>query len=143
MIDDYKFDAVRQAVKPLSILLDASTPRLGDVTICEVPTAASHVRRLGYDHAKLLAKTLAWRRHLRYRPLLKRTGQQTQHFSGRQARLAQAAKLFTARQSISGPVLLIDDIVTTGASLQAATKVLYGAGASEVYSSVLVRQPLD
>lgn len=140
LVDDYKYEAVQQAVVPLIELLDSRLPLLLGVTICEVPTASAHVRQLGYDHAELLARQLAQRRDLPYQPLLGRTNQQTQHFSGKKARQAQAKHMFAVHQSVSGPVLLVDDIVTTGSSLKAAAETLKRAGASEVYAAVLVRQ---
>lgn len=143
LIDDYKFAAVKQAAGPLASLLAASLPYSNQLIVTEVPTAHSHVRRLGYDHAKLLARTLAGQRRLSYRSLLKRVGQQTQHFSGRRLRQSQAAQLFSAPKPVSGSVLLVDDIVTTGSSLMAAARVLRRSGADRVYAAVLVRQPLD
>jgi predicted amidophosphoribosyltransferase len=41
------------------------------------------------------------------------------------------------------PLLLIDDIVTTGATLHYGAKTLKNAGAKQVYAAVLAYQTLD
>lgn len=143
LIDAYKFEAVKEAAQPLSAILAGCLPELSSITVTEVPTANRHVRRLGYDHARLLAKTLASSSNLPYQPLLERHGQQTQHFSSRLDRQTRAPSLFAPRRLVSGDVLLVDDIATTGSSLTAAAQHLHQAGARQVYVAILARQPLD
>lgn len=141
LIDDYKFYSAKEAVKVLGRMLDSRLPFLDEATITEVPTVHGHVRQLGYDHAQLLAKELARSRRLPYRSLLSRSGRQIQHFSTLQERQKQASSLFAGKRPIQGDILLLDDIVTTGISLEAAAKALKAAGADKVYAAVLVRQP--
>lgn len=60
LIDDYKFENVKAAHGDLAALLSMTIGQLPTgVVITSVPTIPSHIRRRGYDHAALLAKTLA------------------------------------------------------------------------------------
>ena len=98
-----------------------------------LPTATSRVRQRGYDQAALIAKAYAKAVHREYLPCLARLGQQHQRGAKRQARLEQLHQAYRATRSVKGAnVLLVDDVATTGASLQAAAQLLYQAGARRV-----------
>ena len=143
-LDAYKFERVRSAAATFATLLDDTLPVLeGDWVVTAVPTAASHVRARGYDHAELIARMVAKRRGLPYQALLARRGDQTQHFAkGRKQRHAIAHQAFSAHGKAT-KVLLIDDIVTTGATIQAVTEVLRSNGTEHIAVAVISRQPLD
>lgn len=53
------------------------------------------------------------------------------------ARRASASDLLRADRSVTGRVLLVDDVLTTGATLTAAAHELISAGASEVHGLVV------
>ena len=46
-----------------------------------------------------------------------------------------------ATSAIEGPVVLIDDVMTTGATLASSARALRQAGASEVRAVTLTRRP--
>ncbi len=143
-INRYKYHSARAAVESLVDLLDNAIPLLpSDVQVVAVPTVRRHVRVRGFDHAALLARRFAHRRGLRYDTVLQRQGGARQQGASRSQRLAQARDAFTCEQSLSGTYLLIDDVYTTGATLQYASLALRDAGADEVYVSVLSRQTLE
>lgn len=142
-MDAYKFDAAYEARQSLAALLARQLPRHVEWTVATVPTARAHIRQLGYDHATSLAKEIARLQRVPYAPLLQRSKQAVQHQSSRQARLRQVRELFTASGPMPREVLLVDDVLTTGATLEAAARVLKAAGAQRVYGAVIVRQPLD
>jgi ComF family protein len=105
------------------------------VFIVHVPTATARIRQRGYDQAELIAKNLARTRKLKYSPVLARLGQTRQVGAKRSSRLKQMQNAFYARkpQLIKGShIILVDDVTTTGATLEAAARVLKLAGAKTV-----------
>jgi len=111
--------------------------------IIPVPTATSRARRRGYDQAKLLARELARQTRLPYRDCLARLGQTHQHGLTRRERLTQLSAAFrvTKPQAVKGRhVVLVDDVVTTGSTLEAAAAVIRAAGAARV-DAVVFAQP--
>lgn len=97
------------------------------------PTTAAHRRQRGFDQAELLARAVARALGRPCRRLLRRTGGSGQTGRGRGERLAHGPA-FVARAAARGRrVLVIDDVVTTGATLSAATTALRAAGATAVW----------
>jgi ComF family protein len=111
-----------------------------------IPTAAERELARGYNQAELLASRLAVRSGVpRQLGLLLRTTEAVQSRLGSAARHEHASRLFDVRPgaSLGGRrLLLVDDIMTTGATLGAAASLLRRSGA-EVYALVLARQPLN
>ena len=111
--------------------------------IIPVPTATSRRRARSFDHAELLARILAARLNLETGPFLGRLGQSRQVGARKSDRLRQQAGNYYVRQpdKIKGrKILLIDDVVTTGATLRATTKVLRAAGARSVDALVFAKR---
>lgn len=145
VVDGYKFEACRAAANELAILLDETLPVFEvEPIITWVPTTPAHIRERGFDHAALLARTFARSRGYRAAPLLARTSTLTQHMLGKQAREKAAQDAFEVRQDAkesTTPVLLIDDILTTGATLRACAGRLKTHEDRDVYVAVVCRQP--
>lgn len=111
--------------------------------IVPVPTASSRVRQRGYDQAEVLAKQIARTMGLPTRSLLLRFGQAHQVGSGRATRLRQLEGAFQAIHTsdvIGKKLLLVDDVITTGATLESAATTLKKAGASSV-GAIVCTQP--
>jgi competence protein ComFC len=100
------------------------------------PTSAKRHRERGFDQGELIARTVARQLGLPCRRLLERSGSSvTQTGQSRADRLA--GPLFRARPGIAGNrVLVIDDVVTTGATLRAAREALQRCGAEPVLAAV-------
>ena len=145
IIDAYKFENVKVAYKVLAQLLSRRIGHLpSSITIVPIPTIPSHIRQRGYDHTLLIAKELAklQKLHLNSR-LLKRITNTQQRGASKKQRQAQAKDAFRVDTSVDGGVfLLIDDVITTGATVNFAAKDLLGAGADEVWVAIVAKQPI-
>ena len=116
-----------------------------DVAVSHLPTATSRVRQRGYDQAQLIAKKLSAYTEKPYINTLERHGQQRQTGSKRAQRLVQLEGAFQARRRAPGGelhIILIDDVMTTGASLESAANVLKRAGVSQVSAIVFARRAM-
>jgi competence protein ComFC len=131
-----------QAAARLMALLMAEQLPTGDYLVVPIPTATSRVRQRGYDQARLLARALARQLRCPYSDCLVRIGQAHQVGANRQQRLKQLHDAYRLKNmtSVSGKViLLVDDVMTTGASLEAASKLLIKAGAQTVDAITFAR----
>ena len=112
--------------------------------VIPVPLHSSRLTRRGYNQAQEIARPVA--RHLRLPltpDLLFRvlpTTPQT-NFS-RKERKKNIQNAFAAQEAVRGMrVLLVDDTLTTGATLTAATQALLASGAGSVSVAVVSRTP--
>jgi ComF family protein len=113
-----------------------------NLLVMPVPTATSRVRQRGYDQAKLLARELAKQARLPYADCLARLGQSHQVGANREQRRQQLGEAFWVRHHglvRRARILLIDDVTTTGATLEAAAKALKAAGASDIQAIVFAQ----
>ena len=105
-----------------------------------VPASAQGRSERGHDHWRLLARSTARLLGRPTRRLLRRRGGGPQHERSRGERL-EFAELRAVGPTRGRRVLLVDDVHTTGSSVQAATAVLLGAGARTVDVRVLAVVP--
>ncbi len=140
----YKFERAKAASQRLADILDESAPFFyADTLITYVPTATSRVRERGYDHAKELAKAFAAKRNLPVASLLSRRGQTRQVGATRAERLEQLTGAFSPKHESkikNASIILVDDIVTTGATLETAARTLRRAGAKSVNGLVVAQK---
>lgn len=133
-----KYRNARAAIEWLAAAMTEGRP-VADV-VTWAPTTAAHRRARGFDHAELLARALARRAEIPVRPLLVRARGAPQ--TGRDRDTRHAGPRFDARRDLSGrQVLLIDDVVTTGATFTAAATALRRAGAITVAGLAAARTP--
>lgn len=114
----------------------------GPATLVPVPVHRDRLRERGYDQAELLVRALAPLVGLGWAPLLQRTKPTTkQHRLDRAARLANLRGAFAVAGGECLPaVVLVDDIITTTATLEACASVLRDAGVPEVYGFAVARE---
>jgi predicted amidophosphoribosyltransferase len=100
-----------------------------------VPAHRSAARRRGYDQGRLLARGVAEVAGLRARRLLVRRPDRGQAGAPRVDRLDGPSLRAPGR--VPSRVILVDDVVTTGASLSAAAAALRAAGTVEIVAAVV------
>ena len=94
------------------------------------PTTTKRRVERGFDHAELIAKYVAKQLSVPCRKVLIRLSDRPQTGKSRNVRLV--GPTFRARNFDDEHILLIDDVVTTGATLNSASHALYQAGAGLV-----------
>jgi len=105
-----------------------------------VPTHPLRRRARGFDHADRLAAAIAVRTGLPVTPCLARTGAPTrQAGSSRAARRAPGRIEVRARGDPPSHAVLVDDVHTTGATLEACASALRRAGAYTVCAVAYAR----
>lgn len=137
-----KFEGRRQVASDISPALASLLPRFEQPPlVTHLPTAYVRERQRGFDQARLLAQALARTQKWRKQDVFRRVGDTRQVGSSKKVRRLQAETMFKLRNThiFDQSVLLVDDVVTTGASMEAAAKLLKEAGASEVYGVAVAR----
>lgn len=108
--------------------------------VTHVPTTAGRTRERGFDQAELLAAAVAAHLGVRRVAALRRVRTTAKLAArGRTERAALLAGAFEARYLPGRNVLLVDDVLTTGATLESAGKALLGRGATGVRCAVVAR----
>jgi len=98
-----------------------------------VPLSRARRAERGYDQARALALVVGPRLQVPVLPLLRRVGDPgPQARRGGQARRAAMLGMFEAAPAPPARVLVVDDVLTTGATAAACAQALLGAGAREV-----------
>jgi predicted amidophosphoribosyltransferase len=107
--------------------------------IVPVPPAPSRLRRRGFDPAGELAAALAERLEAPLENCLVRRGGRRQVGRRRSERLGQPPRIHSAGTAPRS-VLLVDDVLTTGATLSACAQALRAAGAARVVAVTFARR---
>ncbi len=143
-----KYDGERRLAPQLGAAIARRWSRAGrgGELLVPVPASPDRVRDRGYDQAALLATEAGRRLRLPVSRAIERTRATTAQFdldrAGRAANLGGAFRVAPASQpEISGRwVVVVDDVVTTGATLAACAAALLDGGATAVSAVALARE---
>ncbi|CAL4860515.1 phosphoribosyltransferase family protein [Microbacterium sp. MM2322] len=144
VIRSFKEDGRTGLARPLGIALREAWPAGLDGVPVAVPASRSSMRRRGYAPVVLAARRAGWRPF----PLLSvaraTADQRSLTRDGRAANLAGAmrARPSAAERLRGRAVVLVDDVVTTGATLEEATRALTAAGVAVAGAVTIAATPL-
>ncbi len=113
--------------------------------IVPLPLSQTRLRERGYNQSSLLARPLALARAVPYKPQVVERVRNTRPQVGLSAvdRLENVKDAFLAHAEVKDKtVLVIDDVTTTSATIQACSLALLTAGAKQVYAMTLARAVL-
>lgn len=107
-----------------------------------VPVSAARKRRRGYDQVELIARAVGRELGITPVPVLKkiRNNRQQSRIAGaaqRRANVLGVYRVTDPKRVCDQRILLLDDILTTGATVSEASRVLLTAGAKEVHCAAI------
>jgi ComF family protein len=135
-IHAFKFSGRATLARPLAaLILDGCGPPAGVKAVVPVPLARARERERGYNQAALLAERIAdgWGVPLRARWLVRLRDTPAQSALTATERRANVRHAFSASPAVRGAhVVVVDDVLTTGATAAECSRVLRAAGAAAV-----------
>jgi ComF family protein len=128
-----KFRSGRYLVPLMGELLCNRLTGLQFDVVVPVPLSPERQRQRGFNQASLLAEHVSATVNAPLIPALSRTERRAQRTLGEAARLSNLAGAVRCCRDVGGQrVLLVDDVVTTGATVSACADTLAHAGASRI-----------
>jgi len=140
-IHQLKFHGARRISKPLGTLLSKESLPLVDV-IVPVPLHIKNLRERGYNQSLLIARKLSRSLHipLFMDTLIKKKETPPQIGLSAKERISNVRNAFTVQGNVKGRrILLVDDVMTTGATVKECSHALVNAGAREVIVATIAR----
>ena len=148
LVTKVKYGGVRTGIAWFAEAMAARVVAAGEHVdlVTWVPASRDHRRRRGFDQGEALATPIARQLGVRAIDALRRRGRGSQTRRDRAERLAgpRLETAATSRALVQGRVvLLVDDVVTTGASLRAAAVALRRVGAARIVAVVAAHRDLE
>lgn len=111
-----------------------------------IPASKEAVIRRGFDHCELIAKSLAKQLDLKCVNCFNRPLSKDQRKLSRAARAENLKNIFSVKENIQGWIhkycpsfIIVDDVYTTGSTLNAASKALKLHNAKDIYCLTFAR----
>ena len=143
----FKFARVRALGRPFALLmarcLAGRLPQGADL-ICWAPVSKERLRKRGFDQAEQLARQVGRLLSVPVRPVLQkvrdtRPQSELEEESARRANARGAYALLPGTDLSGKRVVLVDDVVTSGATLSECAALLRQAGAEQIFCLTLAR----
>ena len=142
-IHQFKFNRKVGLDRPLGILLDQAIDNdLSVDLVVPVPLHRKRLQQRNYNQALFLAREFAGIRKLPVAKnlLVKMSETKSQQGLSAKERVKNLQGVFALQGDVSGKtILLVDDVMTTGATVESCSQVLLAAGAEAVYVAVVGR----
>ncbi len=145
LVQRFKFHASPRAGAILLALLEESltaSARAFPGALMGVPLHPARARERGFDQADWLARRLARRLGVPHRVAHRRRDTRSQRGLDRSERRANLRGAFAVPGRLPPRLVLLDDVMTTGATLDALARACRRAGAEEIEVWVPARTPL-
>ena len=141
LIARLKYRNARSSINWLaSGMAELVRPWAGDAVVTWAPTTPARRRDRGFDQAELLARRMARELGRPCRGLLSRDRGPAQ--TGRAGHDRRHGVVFRAVEPAPATVIVVDDVITTGATLTAAATALRNASSISVIAATAGRTPL-
>lgn len=142
LIHAFKFHAALPAATLLAGLLDKSLPVLDGAYLLTVPQHPHRARQRGFDHIEWLASLCQTIRHFPRITAYRCYDTPPLRQLNRRQRLKLMKDAFAIKSNVSGKhIVLLDDVMTTGATLHALATQCQQLGARRVEAVALARTP--
>ncbi|WP_436792936.1 ComF family protein [Actinospongicola halichondriae] len=143
VVQALKFRDGRRLVTPLADALADLVEHDEPVVCTWLPTSGSRRRTRGFDQSELLARAVARRLGAPAVSVLRRSpgAAQTGRTRAERDRNVEFRVTTKAVRTVDRPLLVLDDVCTTGATIRAAATALREIGASSVAFMTVARTP--
>ena len=132
----YKFQGDYLLRNVFALSLRKELKNFQSYTILSIPLSESKMRKRGFNQVSGLLEAA----QIPYQEILKKKESQTQSSKDRKERLENTGNFYMIEnKKIPKKILLVDDIYTTGATLQDAKLTLFENGAKEIMTFSLAR----
>jgi ComF family protein len=143
-VNQLKFQRVKRLSKPLAELMLTLTLPVAD-GIVPVPLSIKGLRERGFNQSLLLARTISKKVHIPFfiDILFKKKETPPQIGLSAKERYSNLRNSFEAKKDARDlRLILVDDVMTTGATVTECSKMLMKAGAKEVIILTLARSSM-
>lgn len=135
---DNRCDVLDRAADELSTALNNSIEDLSDYVITNIPRRRSAIVEYGIDHSALLAEEVAKRSSATYQSLLSSNAKKAQKSLMPDERKRNADFSLKKDIDLTGKkVIIVDDIITSGASMSNAATLIRSLGAKQIVAACL------
>jgi competence protein ComFC len=155
LIKTFKYNFIRDLSVPIAEiminyfskinLINLKTLKLNQLIIIPSPLSKKRLKWRGFNQSDLLARYIAEKLKIKYYPdlIVKTKHTQEQAELNREQRLLNVKNIFQLKKNcpnIKGQsFLIIDDVITTGATLGEMAKLLKANGAKEIWALVVAK----
>lgn len=150
IVDEFKLQSKRQNARYLSHLFadflnsnEVFNQNRDRIILVPVPTLSAHIRERGFDHTQILAKQLSKILKIESSKIIAKVSKTTQrgaNFKTRQIQAKKSYQFIGEKLSKDKIYVILDDIRTTGATLNSIAEILLKNGAGEIWVFYLLQQ---